>query len=404
MARANDRATSAPITGVNDGREVALNDSRHQIRAMAFNARQSNLAGPPVRYSNAIMGDEKDRRWFDGFIKFRLGHSAGRSYLVPEVLVGVAGSRFFLPSFFGPPIFGFNLEPGHHKVRFNMDAGAPRAASLTRLVVDFSSRDRVRAFSDGAQLYRCRFEGPRQITRSASGLCRPLLDGDFGLKLYHHTTPTSAEKIRASGELWSSPWNLAGTRELKNVAYTYFTSLPHIQSEEDLRRIAMASGGKIELQTTSDRHLEAVLSLEVYRGATRDRTATLPFEVPTALIAPPPLFLHPLTALQAAYYEVVGPEIVRIGVKTGATLPIKTGAVMRAAGDEKAFSYLVLGDASEIEGLAAPYDEEETKSVVHLEPLADQDVFDFWLTHQNEDLVTGRTFEAKAVKPAAESA
>lgn len=41
---------------------------------------------------------------------------------------------------------------------------------------------------------------------------------------------------------------------------------------------------------------------------------------------------------------------------------------------------------------------------MHLEPLADQDVFDFWLAHQNEDVVTGRTFEAKAVKPAAELA
>jgi hypothetical protein len=371
---------------------------------MVLIARQSNLAGPPVRYSNAIIDDEKDRRWFDGLIKFRLGHSTGRSYLVPEVLVGVAGSRFFLPSFFGPPIFGFDLEPGRHQVRFNIDAGAPRVASLARLVVDFSSQDRVRSFSDGAQLYRCRFEGPRQITRSASGLCRPLSDGDFGLRLYHHTTPTSAGKIRASGELWSSPWNLAGTRELKNVAYTDFTSLPRIQSEEDLRRIAMASGGKVELQTTSERHLEALLSLDVYRGATRDRTATLAFEVPTTLIAPPPLLLHPLTGIQPAYYEVVGPEIVRVGVTPGATLPIKTGVVMRAAGDEKAFSYLVLGDASEIDGLAAPYNGEETKSVVHLEPLADQDVFDFWRAHQNEDLVTGRTFEAKAVKPAAEPA
>lgn len=366
---------------------------------MAVFAPQSNLAGSPVRFSNSIIGREEDRRWFDGFIKFRLGHSTGRSYLVPEVLVGVAGSRFFLPSFFGPPLFGFHLEAGRHQVQFSMDAGGPRDANLARIVVDFSSQDRVRSFTDGAQLYRCRFEGPRQIARSASGLCRPLPDGDFGLRLFHHTTTASAAKIRASGALWSSPWNLAGTRELKNVAYTYFTSLPRIRTEEDLRRIAMASSGKVELQTTSERRLEAVLSLEVYRGATRDRTAALPFEVATALIAPPPVLLHPSIGVQPAYYEVVGPEIVRVGVEPGAVLPINAGVVTRVASDEKTFNYLVLGDASQTDGLAAPYNEEETKSVVHLELLADQDVFDFWLSHQNEDLVTGRAFEARVVNP-----
>lgn len=61
----------------------------------------------------------------------------------------------------------------------------------------------------------------------------------------------------------------------------------------------------------------------------------------------------------------------------------------------------MLGDASTVEGVAAPYDEEDTHQVAHLEPLIDQDVFTFWLTHQNRDLVTGRAFELRRLEPLA---
>lgn len=359
---------------------------------------RSNLAGPPVRYSTGVMG-AKVRRDYDGFIKVRLAHSQGRSYLVPEVLIGVAGGRYFLPSFFGPPWLQFNIEPGVHSTLLSIDVGPPRAVDAARLEVTFGSRDHVLSYGDGAELYRCSFRGPQKIARFATGVCRVLPHGDFALQVFHHTKPDAATKIRASGELWSSPWNLRGTRQVVNVAYTYFTSLPAIVSEHDLHRIAMASDGTLLLQTTSGRSCEEVLELQVYRSSTRNRTTPVPFDLPCRFVAPPHLYLHMPAGGDPAYYEVVGPEILRVGLKPGATLPFSGRDICPRPSDLKRFDYVILGDTSTVAGLAAPYDEEQTTQVTHLERLDDGlDLFQFWLANQNTDQVSGRVFEPKLVK------
>lgn len=359
-----------------------------------------NLVGSPIHQSLSVSRDDRSRRSYRGLLKLRLGHSLGRTYLIPDVLIAVAGSRYFLPRFFSPPLIGFNVdEDGHHVATFTIDVGSPRARNLTRLVVAVDARDRVLSYDDGAQLYHCTFEGPRSIAKCASGLCCALPSGDYALRVYHHTTPDKAAKIRGSAELWSSPWNLAGTRELVNVAYGYFTTLPQIRNEDDLRLIAMSSSEFIQFQTTSDRDREEVLSLKVYRGNTKDRTCALGFDVPSEIIAPPHLLLHPNVGVNSAYYEIVGSDIIRVGVNPAAVLQIGGANISVPRASLKHFAYVVLGDAASLEGLAAPYDEEETRSVTHLEKLDDNvDFFQFWWSHQNTDQVRGRTFEPRTLK------
>jgi hypothetical protein len=316
------------------------------------------------------------------------------------VLIAVGGSRFFLPSFFSPPIILFNVDPGMHAAEFNMDVGGPRASRLERFVVHIKSEDRILSYEDGAQLYRCSFEAPRGITDFAKGECEQVGSGDFLLKLYHHTTPANAASIRKGGELWSSAWNLAGTRQLTNVAYGYFTTLPRITDEEDLRLIAMASDGTIQFQTTSNRLKEEVLYLTVYRGSTRDRTAAVHFKVPCMLIAPPHLYLHPPVGANPAYFEVVSPEIIRVGVVPAAKLRSDKSEVIVEDVDIKRFNYVIIGDAGTREGLAAPFNEEETRQITHLERLSvGTDLFDFWLAHANTDQVSDRVIEPRKLDP-----
>ena len=96
------------------------------------------------------------------------------------------------------------------------------------------------------------------------------------------------------------------------------------------------------------------------------------------------------------YYEVVGSEIYRVGVKPKAGLIYTGGHGTIAERMLKRFDYVVVGDASIIEGLAAPYDEEETNQVVHIEkPDASFDLFEFWLKNQNSDQVTSRQPEPR---------
>ena len=121
----------------------------------------------------------------------------------------------------------------------------------------------------------------------------------------------------------------------------------------------MASDGVLKFQTTSNRHVEEVLEIPVYRENTKGRTNTVTVNVPSALLAPPHLYFHPLVLPEPAYYEVVGPEIFRIGLKVGAKLPIHRDTASPVNHDLKLFEYIVMGDTGEAMGLGAPYDEEE---------------------------------------------
>ncbi|MER9950378.1 hypothetical protein [Mesorhizobium sp. M0047] len=308
------------------------------------------------------------------------------------MFVEKSGWRFYQPSFFGPPILGFDVGPNIHVARFSVDVGSPRATDLTRLIVEIRADNLVRRYEDGAQLYRCMVEGPKRLARFASGRCWPRPDDDFDLRLLHITNPKAFAGIVGSRELRSSRWNLQGTRELANVAYVYLTSLPAIEVEEDLRRIAMASDGVIRFQTTSSRLHEETLELKVYRESTSGRTAKLQVKIASNLLAPPHMLIHRPMGDQA-YYEVVGPEIYRIGVRPGSALTYANGVATIDAGTLKRFDNVVVGDAASIEGLAAPYDEEETKEVVHVERLdAGLDLFEFW---QNSDQVSTRRAEPR---------
>lgn len=357
-------------------------------------------AYPAARTSPSVNFPYTD--WHDGWIKLSLGHSAQGSVLVPSLLFAKAGPlRFFQPSFFGPCQLAFNIEVGIYAASLSMDVASPRGSKATRLQLEIKSDQRVRAYEDGAQLYQCRFTGPRHIAPYAAGRCRKLNNDDFALDLFHHTNPTSYASIVASQQLWSSAWNLQGNRRLQNVAYTYFTSLPKISTEEDLRRIAMASAGSIKFQTTSDRTIEEVLELTVYRESTHGRTNSVEVTVPTEVLAPPHLLFHPLTRSNPAYYEIVGPEIYRVGLLPNSTLSIPKRSVIVKTEDLKFFQYIVVGNASELAGLAAPYDEEETKQIMHLEALANSiDFFDFWRNNANSDQTGNRTAEVRLLNPA----
>ncbi|TVV74751.1 hypothetical protein [Sphingomonas solaris] len=307
----------------------------------------------------------------------------------------LGGWRFYQPSFFGPPVLAFNIRPGLHVSSFNVDVGGPRETVPTRLIIEIQSDGLVRRFDDGAQLYRCVIQGPSRLLRYSSGRCSRRADDDFELILSHITNPAAFAGIRGSFELRSSGWNLQGTRELANVAYAYLTSLPSVASEEDLRRIAMSSDAVIRFQTTSSRPREETLELAVYRESTTGRTARLPVSVATDLLAPPHLLIHRPLGDQA-YYEVVGPEIYRVGVQPGVTLAYANATATVDPGSLKRFDYVVVGDASTLNGLAAPYDEEETREVVHIERLdVGLDLFDFWQANQNSDQVSNRSPEQR---------
>jgi hypothetical protein len=327
----------------------------------------------------------------DGFIKLKLVHAEGMSLLIPDLLaVDFGGMRWFQAKFFYAPMLSFWDGYAAADICIEISGGI-------LVNVCFTSGGFVASLCDSSHVYRCVISNAADLTSSADGTCSLEPSGDFRLDLFHHTTDQAAEAIQASGRFLGSNWNVQGTRELKNINYAYFTSLKRITSEQDLAKISMASTGFINLLKTNAASSKEAISLKVYRQSTTDRTATVPVSVSASLVASQHVYLH-ATRGQAVYYEICNPDIYRVGLQPGEFAPMTDGVLNVPEANMKRFEYMVLGDADTEDGLIAPFDEEETKSLLHIETCAEQSLFDFWRAHANSDQVAGRAPELLAFK------
>ncbi len=228
------------------------------------------------------------------------------------------------------------------------------------------------------------------------------------LRLYHHTSRDAKQQIERSKEFWGSKWNIQGThKKLKNVAYVYFTPLDRVTHSDDLKMIAMASDGKLTFAIDSfeipgvltpgweDRHKEQILVLPVYRASTKDRTETLEFDIESTLLAPQHVLRHS-PRFDAVWYEIATPFVHRIGIELSGTLKFSSKRIDYETVQTKRFEYVVVGDATKVEGLATPYYEEDTRFLLKIErPPAGTNMLEFWFLYGNEDLYSGKKVETQ---------
>lgn len=323
----------------------------------------------------------------DGLIKMKLAHAHGFTVLLPDVLlVNFNGEwKWFQPKFFTACLMSFLDKQAYGQLGIDLD-------EQLRLLVGFTKDRCVRRFSDGSQLYECRIAGPVDLEDHSTGTCTVSDEHNIVLDLFHHTLPETVDLIRESGHFRASTWNIQGSRALSNVGYAYFTSLPAIRLDDDLRAIAMASDGKIELCPTNAKSRQDLVVINVYRQSTLDRRATIKVSVPAEIVASQHIYRHAPQG-QPVYFESCHPAIARVGLQPNRVITFD-GSRLCPVGDElKRFDYVVLGDADNPEGLAAPYDEENTQSTFLIERCNDETFFDFWERSANSDHVTGRTVE-----------
>ena len=298
---------------------------------------------------------------YEGYIKLKLVHGVGYSVLLPDALFleGAEGWRWFEPKMFDPPLLSF--VDGQAYAQFGLEtANGDEVLAAT-------TEDRfVARFGDGSQIFRCRIAGAADLLARSTGRAERRDDGGFDLHLFHHTSAASLAAIHASGELWGSTWNVRGARKLGNVAYAYLTSLPRIESEGDLRAIAMASDGVIHFLLDNMEAPAGVVPLQVYRETTSNRTATLALRVPAELIANQHLWRHAPDG-RGVFYESSHPAVYRVGLEPGTTLPFKDAAISPEVEGVKRFAYAVVGDARIHSGILAPFEEETTGDIVKIE-------------------------------------
>lgn len=383
-------------------------------------------AGRVHEYITDFGGGPLEEHETRGWIKCKLVHASRGSLIVPDQLyIRAPGAKprsdavlWIQPlTFFAPQLGKYDDD-----IWCIVPVDIAAKASLQ---VTFHDRDFERAFDDGSYLFGCTIRGPKALGLYATGSGTLGADRIPRLELYHHTTETAKASIVSSGEFWPSRWNIQGVeKKLRNIGYVYFTPLDVLRTRDDLMQVAMASDGFIFLlrdnaapplgaptremaKREALRRPQDILMLEVARSSTEDRRAALSVLVDADLLGPRHVMMHDLEGSMAIYYEVNQPFIQRVGVAPGANLPVERGGrslvVRRDGVPPKRFDYIVAGDATSVEGLAAPYDEEDTSFIlkVHKVP-AGLTPLSFWFNKPNQDHFSGlvpEPMEFECVRP-----
>lgn len=318
-------------------------------------------AFPPILSFRDILGTDELNQ---GFLKCRLVHMEDKSFVLPDVLMASGKNQgFYSPQFFHPNQIGwFGGDGSADFCRIHVEV-----LGQVDLEIAFFRTGMVKRCDDGSFIYTCAFRSVgTSILPATQGEWRRN-DDQFELALYHHTTNVGATGIDESGYLRSSPWNIQGTQELKNIAYGYFTCIPKIEHVMHLMEVAMAENGQaLFLPTNAPNDAQFAFTLDVYKRTPRDIEVPLLFWVDVELISPSHLWLH-VPHHSATYYEIVLPKVFRVGVEPGHTLPIDGTRIDMTSNDCRNFEYVIVGDGDTREGLLAPYHEEETLQIAKID-------------------------------------
>lgn len=320
-----------------------------------------------------------------GYIKCKLVHNDGYSVVCPDQIYFEAGGSWYwlqplyfsgnqIAQFeeFGLCIFGVDISHGIH------------------LRIRFKNNDATSWLDDGSILYRCSIKGPRYLYQYRTGDAK-FEDNIPYIKLYHHTSRHAKDNIKQGGEYWSSKWNIQGTKKSKNISYLYLTSLPKISNIDDLAQIAMSSQGKLAFRVDSNFTNTPDLIIDVYRESTNNRTHTLSQWVNASHLSPQPCYRH-LPPNGFGYHSIVSPFIQRLGVEVDSTVLIESSHLKPKS--LKLMGYTVIGEATTVKGLAAPYDEEDTEEKLIIEFMkSPEEIIKFWMKNANTNQTNNKQIE-----------
>lgn len=350
-------------------------------------------------YNNFGWAKREDSRC-NGWIKCRLLHSPRCSLVVPDqVVIEHDGLKWIQPlAFTASMLAKFDDKEIVCDLRIDISCGH-------NIRIRFFKHDFVRALSDGAQLFKCEIQGPANLHQYATGDAEWDAENNLYLRLFHHTTSGSCEKIRASGHFRTSPYNIQGTTKLlENVSYIYLTPLDKIATSGDLRCIAMAPEGVIQLRRDGFEqprllkpgweqvYKNDILQLPVYASDPSKRDTVLGTWVDAATLAPQHIYKHDEGG--AVFYELPHAFIHRIGAEPKGNVVFDHRCRVHQQVGLKAFDYVVVGDCTTVAGLRAPYDEEDTTHIMKLERVPEAlTLHDFWFLRANQDMYSGKHVE-----------
>lgn len=322
----------------------------------------------------------------EGYLKCKLIHSKGKSLIIPDLIFIMTDEKKFewIQFYSFLPCLLSKFSEDEIIGSFSVDISFGNTIRLT-----ISNEWHQYNLKDNSNIFKCRIQGPENIHDYMTGEGE-IIDGIPFIYLYHHTLPEYRALILSSSVFRCSAWNYQGTKQLVNFAYCYFTSLPEIEKPNDLKMIAMASDGKIEMIVDL---INEVISIDVYRESTSNRTATIKMLIDSSIIENNHIWEHE-SDNGIVYYEKSNAFIYRIGAEKGTILQIKNGQIERTS-NIRLLQYIIVGDARSSSDIVAPFNEEETESIYKIEEFPDNNdnLLKFWFNNANTDLYTRKDIE-----------
>ena len=326
-----------------------------------------------------------------GYIKCKLAHASQFSVIIPDqVYFNWGGELCWIQPYNFLPCRLFNFEEYIQcDVSFDISFGYSVNAR-------FKDSDLIKNYEDGSQLFSCELTVPEDIGDYSIGRAEIDSERNVYIELFHHTKPEIKELILQSKKLLGSKWNIQGSKELKNSEYVYFTPLHEIKVNNDLEKVAMSNESEIKLIRDNfiqpdilfpgwqEKYKDDLFIMKVYRENVENRNSTLSLMVPAEYIAPQHILKHsPVN--QTVYYEMSAPFIHRIQIKILSSINFDCSKIIISK-NVIYHEIIIIGDATTLDGLNAPFDEENTTHMFKIEFLNNQSMHEFWFENSNSNL------------------
>lgn len=369
---------------------------------LTFNKKYNRFESPiDHQYMQFNYADCKyiDSKPYRAKIKCRLMHTAGNTVVLPDFI-------FLKNGWIQPLQFTAShiVKVDETKILCNFFIDIQNGETV---MVRFYNNDLLQTFSDKSQLYDCEIYAPQDIEEYACGEYE-VVNNKIYIKLFHHTNEAGYNGIMASKSLRSSRWNYKGNKECENFHFAYFTHIPEIKFSSDLITVAMSADGNIDYMIDSfqqpaivspdfrAQYEASIYTAKVYRSTTTDRKHPITFKVPVESIDVKHVYFH--TQGNMSFYEICFPYIHRLKLVANSSLPFDADYRIENVPPIVTSQYLIVGDARVKSGLAAPFEEEETKYIFKIEDCGNQSLQDFWFNNANKDLFTGKSVETMSMK------
>ncbi|MNS57780.1 hypothetical protein D3C72_906790 [compost metagenome] len=316
---------------------------------------------------------------YEGYFKCKLVHTKGLSVIVPDLIYIMDDNENFTWFQFYSFMPNQLIKFGENEILGSIYVDIAFGHTL-RLTI--SNEWHVENFQDQSNLFKCRITGPDNLMDYSTGKGKLINKIPF-IYLYHHTLPETKKLIIQSSNYRGSLWNYQGTKTLTTICYAYFTSLDAIQRPNDLKMIAMANEGELQLMVDVSKE---IVPITVYRDNTENRTATIKQLIDTTIILNNHIWIHTHDHNGTTYYELCSAFIYRVGLEPNTILPFENETIFRVD-NVKITNYIILGDSTTKLGLLAPFDEEFTTHIFKIEPFynINTNILKFWFNNGNKD-------------------